>query len=162
VQNITVTAVGHRLNPTPAEGEGPATPVPHITLLVTPEQAERIQLAATSGRPYLVLRAAGDNDPMSTTGITVANLRGDDSDAPLGAQLLARSMFQPTTRPGDLGSSTQPSLASATTQPDDDLHVRTVTLIQGGAVSTVTFQMPDDKGAAGQVSGINAEMKPIN
>ena len=54
-----------------------------VTLLVTPEEAERLQLACTSGRPRLVLRGNGDYSPAKTSGATLADLRGAAPVKPL-------------------------------------------------------------------------------
>jgi pilus assembly protein CpaB len=121
VQNIKVTAVGHRLNPNPPEGEGPATPVSHVTLLVTPEQAERIQLAVATGQPAMVLRGDGDETPMPSAGVTVAQLTGDDTAAP-------------TTAPA------APQVA-ATDKPAP-VTTRTVYMIRGGEVSAMVVKLP--------------------
>jgi pilus assembly protein CpaB len=45
-----------------------------ITLLVTPEDAERLTLAATQGRIQLALRSLLDNGEANTTGARVSSL----------------------------------------------------------------------------------------
>jgi len=53
-----------------------------VTLEVTPEQAERLDLARSVGTLSLVLRNQGDPDPSKTAGVTKASLLGKD-DLPL-------------------------------------------------------------------------------
>jgi hypothetical protein len=57
------------------EGDEPAV-FRSVTLVVTPAEAEAIELAATSGRPRLVLRNGNDKSISLTPGVTAANLRG--------------------------------------------------------------------------------------
>jgi Flp pilus assembly protein CpaB len=47
-----------------------------VTLLVTAKQAESVQLASLSGRPWLTLRGGSDNSIASLAGTTFADLRG--------------------------------------------------------------------------------------
>ena len=54
-----------------------------VTLLVTPEQAERITLAQTNGSITLVLRNPLDVTPTETNGIRMAGLMGSPSTAPV-------------------------------------------------------------------------------
>jgi pilus assembly protein CpaB len=54
-----------------------------VTLLVTPEQAERISLAQTNGSITLVLRNPLDVAPTETNGIKMAGLMGSASTAPI-------------------------------------------------------------------------------
>jgi pilus assembly protein CpaB len=65
----------------------PGAPIPStVTLLVTAEDAQKIQLAQTTGSLSLSLR--GDNDPgkgEAALSITIADLLGGNSDDPVGA-----------------------------------------------------------------------------
>ena len=54
-----------------------------VTLLVTPEQAERIALAQTNGSITLVLRNPLDVAPTETSGVRMAGLMGSPSTAPV-------------------------------------------------------------------------------
>ena len=54
-----------------------------VTLLVTPEQAERITLAQTNGSITLVLRNPLDVMPTETSGVRMAGLMGSPSTAPV-------------------------------------------------------------------------------
>lgn len=83
LQNVQVLAAGQTIQ---RDAEGTPQTVTVITLLVTPEQAEELTLAATEGRIQLALRNLLDTDSIPTTGVNAANLvRG------AGAQSLAPS-----------------------------------------------------------------------
>ncbi|MGH7177387.1 MAG: Flp pilus assembly protein CpaB [Tepidisphaeraceae bacterium] len=76
VQNVAVTAVGQMMVSQPKkQGDEPVT-FRSVTLLATPTEAEAIELAATSGRPRLVLRGGLDKAFANTAGVSVSNLRG--------------------------------------------------------------------------------------
>ena len=53
-----------------------------MTLLVNPEQAERLALASTEGRIQLALRNPLDNETPTTPGIRTASLLGAARTAP--------------------------------------------------------------------------------
>lgn len=73
LQNIQTLAAGQQLQ---QDKDGKAKQVPVITLLVTPEQAETLTLAANSGRIQLALRNTLDTLPTSTTGAKVSGFFG--------------------------------------------------------------------------------------
>lgn len=77
LQNIQVAAAGQT---TERDAEGRAQTVPVITLLVTPEQTERLTLAATEGRIRLALRNVLDYDEIPTAGIQAAALVRPDGE----------------------------------------------------------------------------------
>jgi pilus assembly protein CpaB len=80
-QNVEVRAVGQRVSAAQA-GADPSDPnaaLPmsqSVTLLVTPAQAETLQLVSTGGTPWLVLRNATDTASVEREGTTLADLRG--------------------------------------------------------------------------------------
>lgn len=71
LQNIQTLAAGQTYQNDP---EGNPQVVPVITLLVSPEQAEILTLAANQGRIQMALRASLDLDEVETQGIRVAEL----------------------------------------------------------------------------------------
>jgi pilus assembly protein CpaB len=83
VQNVEVRAIGRLITGTtpavdPNLPAGAPTPAPtSVTLLVTPEQAEAIQLASVGGKPWLALRNTNDVKSFHSEGTSVADLRGD-------------------------------------------------------------------------------------
>jgi pilus assembly protein CpaB len=74
LQNIAVLAVAqtldHKTSPEPERV---------VTLLVTPEQAERLAVASTQGKLQLALRSYGDNAIIPTSGANVHQMMGDDN-----------------------------------------------------------------------------------
>ena len=66
-ENVLVLATGPRLRRNP---EGKPSPVKVYTLEVTPEQGEKIILAASSGKIHFALRSVLDTETVLTTGAT--------------------------------------------------------------------------------------------
>jgi pilus assembly protein CpaB len=123
-QNVKVTAVGMRHNPQDGDGGGRS-----VTVLVTPPQAELLELCAAIGHPRFTLRNGNDLTPIDPKGVTMAELMGHHRDE-----------FEEAEGP----ASTQPStlLASATTRPsntDSDSDQWTIIEIRGGSASEARF-----------------------
>jgi len=72
-QNLKVLGTGQKLENRP--GDKPQI-VPTVTLEVTPEQGERLALAAQEGRISLVVRGQGDQQLVETLGAEVSKLFG--------------------------------------------------------------------------------------
>jgi pilus assembly protein CpaB len=89
LQNIKVLANGQNIDKPQSERE--ANSVKAVTLLVTPEQAERLALAATEGKLQLMMRNSIDQGDQQTSGI---NKRG----------LLSGVHAEPVPDPGSLKS----------------------------------------------------------
>jgi pilus assembly protein CpaB len=81
LQNIKVLASGAKLD-SPQDQRQP-TDVKAVTLLVTPEQAEKLVLAANESKLQLVMRNYGDQEDSQTTGANKATLLGGDSVKPI-------------------------------------------------------------------------------
>ena len=74
LQDIPVLAVGDRLveEQAPKKGKKPKkVKVKVVTLQLTPEQGERLALAATEGKVLLALRNQGDRDKKISDGVTM-------------------------------------------------------------------------------------------
>ncbi|SDT97792.1 Flp pilus assembly protein CpaB [Desulfobacula phenolica] len=71
LENILVLASGRQIQ---ENGKGEAAPVDVYTLEVTPDQGERLTLAATKGRLQFALRGATDSDIVLTKGVTVPEM----------------------------------------------------------------------------------------
>ncbi len=71
LQNVQVIASGQKIE---KDEEGKPETVTVITLLVTPEESEKLTLAATEGQIQLALRNAMDMDSVSTGGIQTGEL----------------------------------------------------------------------------------------
>ena len=77
-QNLKVLGTGQKLENRP--GDKPQI-VPTVTLEVTPEQGERLALAAQEGRISLVVRGQGDQQLVETLGADTSALFGKPRQA---------------------------------------------------------------------------------
>ena len=82
VSNLQVLTAGTKYDIEQAK-DGKPMPSSVVTLLVTPEQAERITLAQSNGSITLVLRNPLDVTPTATNGVRMAGLMGSPSTAPV-------------------------------------------------------------------------------
>jgi pilus assembly protein CpaB len=139
VQNVKVTAVGQRVTAKRDPKDDPNQPeVFHsVTLLCTPDEAEAIELAATSSRPWLVLRGNKDDATVESSGVTLTALRGTKAGAFQKADPfvpVSNSSSTPTTRPS--------VVPVAIVTPVAENNTRSIEVIRGGTVSTVTVTLP--------------------
>lgn len=81
LQNIKVLANGQNIDK--PEDQREANSVKAITLQVTPEQAEKLALAANEGKLQLVMRNSTDQGDEETKGITKKDLLGGDGAVPV-------------------------------------------------------------------------------
>jgi pilus assembly protein CpaB len=91
VSNLQVLAAGTRADQTEAQ-DGKPIPTTVVTLLATPEDAERVALAATDGQILLVLRNPLDIAPTMTKGVRVAGLMGPPAQPPVETAYKGRRM----------------------------------------------------------------------
>jgi pilus assembly protein CpaB len=82
VSNVQVLAAGTKYEQENAR-QGAAVPTTVVTLLVTPEDAERIALAQTNGQIMLALRNPMDLEPAKTSGVRVSALLASPNPAPV-------------------------------------------------------------------------------
>jgi pilus assembly protein CpaB len=82
VSNVQVLTAGTLFDQEKAK-DGKPVPSSVVTLMVTPEDAERITLAQTTGSIALVLRNPLDVVPTDTRGVRMANLMGDPAPPPV-------------------------------------------------------------------------------
>lgn len=75
LENIPVLAVGVDVEQSAGKSEK-AAPVDVITLEVTPEEGERLALAAVEGKLQMALRNYSDKEEVKTTGTTIPKLLG--------------------------------------------------------------------------------------
>ena len=80
LQNIKVLANGQNIDKPESERE--ANSVKAVTLLVTPEQAEKLALASSEGKLQLVMRNSIDQGDEQTIGINKRTLLGGDVATP--------------------------------------------------------------------------------
>ncbi|MGH9197812.1 MAG: Flp pilus assembly protein CpaB [Acidimicrobiia bacterium] len=82
VSNVQVLTAGTRFDQEKAK-DGKPIPTTVVTLLVTPEDAERIALAMVEGQIVLALRNPLDTQPTQTPGVRLANLMGPAAPVPV-------------------------------------------------------------------------------
>jgi pilus assembly protein CpaB len=96
MQNVKALAAGQSIQ---QDKEGKAQSVPVVTLLVTPEQAETLALAASQGRIQMALRNSLDTLHIETRGTRVSALMGGPIGrvpvAPRRATAAARELSVP-------------------------------------------------------------------
>ncbi len=80
LQNIKVLASGAKIDS--PENQRVPSDVKAVTLQVTPEQAEKLVLAANEGKLQLVMRNYGDQEDSQTKGANKASLLGGESAKP--------------------------------------------------------------------------------
>src|SRR5688500_18175079 len=83
VNNLEVLTAGTRFDNEAAQAEGKAIQSSVVTLLATPQDAEKIALAATEGRIMLTLRNPLDTMPTETNGVRLAGLLGTPAPPPV-------------------------------------------------------------------------------
>ena len=141
VQNLTVAAVGQRLSPTKTEGEKEVPVARTVTLLVTPHDAQMLDMAQSVGRIRLVMRAAGDQAKEIVDNVMFTELlTGDDN------------VFSPTPTPNPVvpvvAPATQPTVQQPTIRPAPQPTSpvpppqRIVTLINGAEERHLAFDEP--------------------
>jgi pilus assembly protein CpaB len=91
VSNVQVLSAGTKIDQTKKGGE----PIPSsvVTLMVTPEDAERVALASSEGKVILMLRNPLDQQPTDTHGIRMAGLMGDPSPPPVQRVVKGQTMM---------------------------------------------------------------------
>jgi pilus assembly protein CpaB len=88
LQNVKVLAVGKELEVAQRD-RNVANPVTVATLLVNPEESEKLALSAIEGRLMLTLRSWTDNQAVITQGISPSSLITGDSTKPRDAVVVA-------------------------------------------------------------------------
>jgi pilus assembly protein CpaB len=82
VSNVQVLTAGTRYDQAKAR-DGQPIPTSVVTLLVSPEDAERVALAANEGQIMLTLRNPLDRKPTETAGMRTAGLLGQAAPQPV-------------------------------------------------------------------------------
>jgi pilus assembly protein CpaB len=73
LQDVEVLATGQKIEPDP---EGKPTSATVVTLLVTPEDAEKVTLASTQGTVHFVLRNGVDREEVKDPAVLLSQLSG--------------------------------------------------------------------------------------
>ncbi|MDW8260914.1 MAG: Flp pilus assembly protein CpaB [Phycisphaerales bacterium] len=144
VQNILVTAVGQRMTLAKPNGE-PEPPMRSVTLIATPEEAQAIELAASTGRPRLVLRNVRDDSRDRPAAVSLSDFasgetaRSGDPFASLG-----RSPIEIPLSP--VQATSPVSVTSPEFEPSGDpagaTRTWSVKIIRAGNESEVQFTLP--------------------
>jgi pilus assembly protein CpaB len=83
VSNVEVLTAGTRFDQEKAQADGKPIPTTVVTLLATPDDAEKIALASTEGKIMLTLRNPLDAIPTDTRGVRLASLTGAPAPPPV-------------------------------------------------------------------------------
>jgi pilus assembly protein CpaB len=156
-RNLPIVAVGRRLSES-GKDDGPESQLARtVTLLVTPRQAELIDLATHNGMPRLVLRGSRDSRSDlgdSSEGVTLAELRGlPAATAGSGSPItrLFTQLLNPNPTPAT-GASLFTGSRNRTTKPadQDDPRFRQVVIIRNTREEAVRVAMPREVQRRGQ------------
>ena len=101
LSNVQVLTAGTRYDQERATKEGKPIPTSVVTLLLTPEDAEKMTLAAEEGRIMLALRNPLDTAPTKTEGARLSALLGEASPVPVKKMVEGRTIVKavPTPQP---------------------------------------------------------------
>ena len=135
LENILVLAAGSDTKEKKG-AEEKSSPTDVITLEVTPEEAERLALAATEGRVQLALRNFSDHEEARTHGTTLANLLGSYSSPPVATKPVVRREVE-TRNPVSQPPPAPPVLTKVEVKKPAAF---TVEVIKGSKVTEVTFE----------------------
>jgi pilus assembly protein CpaB len=127
LQNVKVLAVGQEVD----NGDKTrlhATPVTVATLLVSPQDAERLVLAQTEGRIMLTLRSWTDSKPVDTDGASPSGLVGGGPVAVKpadngGGQVKVAAGRRGRGGKGDKGAPPPPPTLTAEAPPTDKVEI---------------------------------------
>jgi pilus assembly protein CpaB len=132
MENMRVLSVGTAVE---RDAEGKAIEAATAALEVTPEEAERLAVAANQGSIQLVLRGYGDPDSVRTKGANSADVLSQLGSAPARVVEAPRPLRRSTPRPAAPAPVVQ---APAPERPDS----LTVTVFRGGDVQRQKFEKP--------------------
>jgi len=135
LQNIKVLANGQNIDK--PENEREANSVKAVTLQVTPEQAEKLALAATEGKLQLVMRSQIDQGNEETPGVNKRNLLGGDTALPVPEPGALKSE-QPKTeaKPARRAPASKPAVTAPAPPPTPRTQVE---MIEGAKKRNVEF-----------------------
>jgi pilus assembly protein CpaB len=162
LQNVKITAIGRNLTPPhPVEGQPTPPPSNNVTLLVTLKQAQALELACLSGRPWMVLRNYADHREEAVDSTPLSVVRNDatssDASAPVPAQptvaLAPAPVPAPTTAPvAQANNFFKPVEETEIPAPPPTIR-RTVTFIRNGVESQTTFVIPNPEAQNNNTAG---------
>jgi hypothetical protein len=125
-----------------------------VTLLVTPRQAQTLQLASQGGRPWLVLRNGGDGGEVEADPTLITDLRVDPGAAGRGGQgfLGMGGWFNAPGQGATDGGAAPATVEPVVARPDVPVRrvTRSVQVIRGGVESEVIVPVPAPRAAPRQ------------
>jgi pilus assembly protein CpaB len=127
VQNVKVLTAGAKYDDADARKQGKPIPSTVVTLMVTPQDAERIAIAQTQGQIALALRNPLDGKAVATNGISSTQLMG----SPAAAAPSTATTNAPRRPSARTGGTAPPPIASP---PPPPLPKCEVVLIKAGKV----------------------------
>ena len=142
MENMRVLSVGTRVE---RDSEGKPIEAPTATLEVTPEEVERLAIAANQGSIQLVLRGYGDPDSVNTRGARSADVLSQLSDAPASRPVQRTpTPVRRVTRPAP---APQPAPVQQVVAPPPPARPEslTVRVIRGSAVTQQKFEKDSTK-----------------
>ena len=168
VQNLKVIAVGPRMMP--AQGEEQKEIYKSVTLLASPKDAERVELAAYVGRPRLSLRSGRDLKNAQLKGASLIELAtGQSPEQGPGSALVAK--FLKAAADKKFASQPVSYVEVPTTQKSTDIdpfsmetaptNRRTIEVIRNGVKSTQTFEIPKQKNTTSDWT-VNTDTREIS
>jgi pilus assembly protein CpaB len=134
LQNIKVLANGQNIDKPDNERE--ANSVKAVTLQVTPEQAEKLALAATEGKLQLVMRSQIDQGNEETPGVNKRNLLTGDTAMPVPEPGALKSEQPKSEAKPVRRSSVKPAATAPAPQPTPRTQVE---MIEGAKKRNVEF-----------------------
>jgi pilus assembly protein CpaB len=135
LQNIKVLANGQNIDK--PENQRDANSVKAVTLLVTPEQAEKLALASTEGRLQLMMRNSIDQGDEQTKGVDKRQLLGGDRAVPApepGSLKSEQPKVDPKPRRVRAAAEEKPNAAASPAPPR-----ASVEMIEGAKKRSVDF-----------------------
>ena len=99
LSNVQVLTAGTRYDQERATAEGKPIPTSVVTLLLVPEDAEKLTLASEEGRIMLTLRNPLDTAPTTTDGTKFSALLGKPSLPPVKQSVGGRMVARPAPTP---------------------------------------------------------------
>jgi len=135
LENILVLAVGSETKERKGLDEK-SSPTDVITLEVTPEEAEKLALAATEGRVQLALRNSSDTENVITYGTTLSTLLGSSSSSARETRPVTRKEVE-IKKPTSQASTSPPVIKKVESERPSTF---TVELIKGSKMSEVKFE----------------------
>jgi pilus assembly protein CpaB len=148
LQNIKVLAVGQEVE-SANKNRLQATPATVATLLVTPQDSERLALASTEGRLVLTLRSWTDSLPVDTVGAIPSELVGEPVIGKDGVPVAAAPAGTP--RPGTAstsgrhGKGKQQTVAAAAPAGNEPPKRDVVEILRGDRYEQRNFNKGDNR-----------------